>query len=171
MMHDREKSDSAIVATKPTNKTGIPAAESVEPRAGTEGNAKHRRGPSGHRRSRPRGAHRNRATARLRTRLSSNEVRDARDEIRLTPKAPYKFRPGRAPPRWRPGHRRSARPPRPAGLAPHQSHGRLPLGHRNRFRTRRFPVSPRAASSPGGRLTFAFCRLRVTLCPFLRGTP
>jgi RNA-directed DNA polymerase len=40
MMHDREKSDSAIVATKPTNKTGIPAAESVEPRAGTEGNAK-----------------------------------------------------------------------------------------------------------------------------------
>src|SRR3984885_1326999 len=40
MMHDREKSDSAIVATKPTNKTGIPAAESVEPRAGTKGNAK-----------------------------------------------------------------------------------------------------------------------------------
>jgi len=32
MMHDREKSDSAIVATKPTNKAGQPAAE---PRAGT----------------------------------------------------------------------------------------------------------------------------------------
>ena len=36
MMHDREKSDSAIVATKPTNKAGATAAESVEPRAGTE---------------------------------------------------------------------------------------------------------------------------------------
>jgi RNA-directed DNA polymerase len=39
MMHDREKSDTAIVATKPTNKAGIPAAESAEPRAGTKGNA------------------------------------------------------------------------------------------------------------------------------------
>jgi retron-type reverse transcriptase len=39
MMHDREKSDSAIVATKPTNKAGIPGAESVERRAGTKGNA------------------------------------------------------------------------------------------------------------------------------------
>ena len=39
MMHGREKSDPAIVATKPTNKAGQPAAEPVEPRAGTEGNA------------------------------------------------------------------------------------------------------------------------------------
>ena len=39
MMHDREKSDPAIVAGKPTNKAGRPAAESVEPRAGAEGNA------------------------------------------------------------------------------------------------------------------------------------
>ena len=39
MMHDREKSDSAIVAGKPTNKAGQLAAESVEPRAGAEGNA------------------------------------------------------------------------------------------------------------------------------------
>ena len=39
MMHDREKSDSAIVATKPTNKAGQPAAEPVERRAGAEGNA------------------------------------------------------------------------------------------------------------------------------------
>ena len=39
MMHGREKSDSAIVAMKPTNKAGQPAAESVEPRAGTKGNA------------------------------------------------------------------------------------------------------------------------------------
>ena len=39
MMHDREKSDPAIVAGKPTNKAGQPAAELVEPRAGAEGNA------------------------------------------------------------------------------------------------------------------------------------
>ena len=39
MMHGREKSDSAIVAMKPTNKAGRPAAEPVEPRAGTKGNA------------------------------------------------------------------------------------------------------------------------------------
>ena len=38
MMHDYEKSDPAIVAVKLTNKTGQPAAESVEPRAGAEGN-------------------------------------------------------------------------------------------------------------------------------------
>jgi RNA-directed DNA polymerase len=39
MMHGREKSDSAIVAVKPTNKAGQPAAEPVEPRAETKGNA------------------------------------------------------------------------------------------------------------------------------------
>src|SRR5580704_8218398 len=38
-MHDREKSDPAIVAEKPTNKAGRPAAESAEPRVGAEGNA------------------------------------------------------------------------------------------------------------------------------------
>ena len=38
MMYDREKSDPAIVAVKPTNKAGQPAAELVEPRAGAEGN-------------------------------------------------------------------------------------------------------------------------------------
>jgi len=38
MMHDREKSNSAIVATKPTNKAGATAAEPVEPRAGTKRN-------------------------------------------------------------------------------------------------------------------------------------
>src|SRR6266852_7602544 len=37
MMHDREKSDPAIVAGKPTNKAGQPAAELVEPRAGPRG--------------------------------------------------------------------------------------------------------------------------------------
>ena len=39
MMHGREKSDPAIVAMKPTNKAGQPAAEPVEPRAGAKGNA------------------------------------------------------------------------------------------------------------------------------------
>ena len=38
-MHDSEKSDSGVVAMKPTNKAGRPAAESVEPRPGTKGNA------------------------------------------------------------------------------------------------------------------------------------
>jgi len=36
--HGHEKSDSAIVAKKPPNKAGKPAAEAVEPRAGTKGN-------------------------------------------------------------------------------------------------------------------------------------
>ena len=39
MMHEPERSDSAIVARKPANKAGRPAAEPVERRAGTEGNA------------------------------------------------------------------------------------------------------------------------------------
>ena len=39
MMYDREKSDSAIVAGKPTNKAVPTAAESVEPRAEAKGNA------------------------------------------------------------------------------------------------------------------------------------
>jgi RNA-directed DNA polymerase len=39
MMHGREKSDSAIVAGKPTNNAVLTAAEPVERRAGAEGNA------------------------------------------------------------------------------------------------------------------------------------
>src|SRR6516162_7814557 len=39
MMHGREKSDSAIVAGKPTNKAVLTAAEPVERRAGAKGNA------------------------------------------------------------------------------------------------------------------------------------
>jgi RNA-directed DNA polymerase len=39
MMHDHEKSDSATVAEKPTNKAEQSAAEPVERRAGAEGNA------------------------------------------------------------------------------------------------------------------------------------
>src|SRR5215207_993733 len=39
MMHGRGKSDSAIVAVKPTNKAERSAAELVEPRAETKGNA------------------------------------------------------------------------------------------------------------------------------------
>ena len=37
-MYDHEKSDPVIVAGKPTNKAGQPAAELAEPRAGAEGN-------------------------------------------------------------------------------------------------------------------------------------
>jgi RNA-directed DNA polymerase len=37
-MHDQEKSDSAVVAMKQPNNAGPPAAEVVEPRAGTKGN-------------------------------------------------------------------------------------------------------------------------------------
>src|SRR5215831_15433555 len=39
MMHGRERSAPGIVAKKPTNKAGRSAAESVERRAGTKGNA------------------------------------------------------------------------------------------------------------------------------------
>lgn len=39
MMHGPEKSDFAIVAVKPANKAASAAAEWVEPRAGTKGNA------------------------------------------------------------------------------------------------------------------------------------
>jgi hypothetical protein len=39
MMHRHEKSDPAIVAVKPTNKAERSAAEWVEPRVGTKGNA------------------------------------------------------------------------------------------------------------------------------------
>jgi len=44
MMHEPEKSDSVVVATKPTNKAERSAAEPVEPRTGTEGIA----GPAKH---------------------------------------------------------------------------------------------------------------------------
>src|SRR6266849_10047541 len=43
MMHGREKSDSAIVAGKPTNKAGQLAAEPVEARAEEKGNASQQR--------------------------------------------------------------------------------------------------------------------------------
>ena len=39
MMHGLEKSDFAVVAMKPANKAGVPAAERVERTAGTKGNA------------------------------------------------------------------------------------------------------------------------------------
>src|SRR5438105_11534983 len=38
-MHESEKSDSVVVAGKPTNKTARAVAEPVEPRTGTQGNA------------------------------------------------------------------------------------------------------------------------------------
>ena len=37
-MYESEKSDSAVVAVKPPNKAGSPAAEAVEPRVGAKGN-------------------------------------------------------------------------------------------------------------------------------------
>src|SRR6202047_3658073 len=37
-MHESEKSDSVVVAGKPTNKTARAVAEPVEPRTGTKGN-------------------------------------------------------------------------------------------------------------------------------------
>src|SRR5215213_9939853 len=39
MMHEPEKSDLVVVAGKPTNKAAQAAAEPVEPRTGTKGNA------------------------------------------------------------------------------------------------------------------------------------
>jgi retron-type reverse transcriptase len=39
MMHEREKSDPAVVAVKPANAAERSATESVEPRAGAKGNA------------------------------------------------------------------------------------------------------------------------------------
>ena len=39
MMHGPEKSDSVVVAVKPTNKAEQSVAEPVEPRTGTKGNA------------------------------------------------------------------------------------------------------------------------------------
>src|SRR5438445_11816231 len=39
-MYEHEKSAPAIVAVKPTNQAGQPAAELVEPRAGAEGNVR-----------------------------------------------------------------------------------------------------------------------------------
>ena len=38
-MNDQKKSDTGIVAVKSPNKAGPPAAEAVEPRPGTKGNA------------------------------------------------------------------------------------------------------------------------------------
>ena len=43
MMHGREKSDSVIVVVKSPNKTGEPAAEAMERRAGAEENASQQR--------------------------------------------------------------------------------------------------------------------------------
>src|SRR4051794_40287488 len=42
-MHEPEKSDSVVVAAKPTNKAERSAAEPVEPRTGTKGNADQQR--------------------------------------------------------------------------------------------------------------------------------
>ena len=49
MTDGQEKSDSGIVAAKPTNKVGSPAAELVEPRPEAKGNAEQQRTCTGHR--------------------------------------------------------------------------------------------------------------------------
>src|SRR6266700_5613908 len=68
MMHEREKSDPAIVAVKPTNKAERSAAEPVEPRAGAEGNAsQHRTGRAQKRATVSQGLERIRQVARQRT--------------------------------------------------------------------------------------------------------
>ncbi len=77
MMHGHEKSDSVIVAVKPANKAGANAAEPVEPRAGTKGNA---------------GQQSTRQT------LSWASVSQALDRIRLTALTAR----GRHDPRWEP---------------------------------------------------------------------
>ena len=48
LMHDPEKSDSGIVAMKPTNKAGRLVAEPVEPRPGPRG-TRNSKAHSGHR--------------------------------------------------------------------------------------------------------------------------
>ena len=75
MMHGHEKSDPVIVAVKPANKAGANAAEPVEPRTGTKGNAGQQ------------------STCRAQNRIS---VSQALDRIRLPPwvndgKRPYAF--------------------------------------------------------------------------------
>lgn len=68
MMHEREKSDPAIVAVKPVNAAERSAAESVEPRAGAEGNAsQHSTGRAQNRATVSQGLERIRQVARQRT--------------------------------------------------------------------------------------------------------
>src|SRR6266581_926717 len=68
MMHEREKSDPAIVAVKPVNNAERSAAEPVEPRAGAEGNAsQHRTGRAQKRATVSQGLERIRQVARQRT--------------------------------------------------------------------------------------------------------
>src|SRR5712671_1593923 len=69
MMHEREKSDPAVVAVKPVNAVERSAAESAEPRAGAEGNAsQHSTGRAQKRATVSQGLERIRQVARQRTR-------------------------------------------------------------------------------------------------------
>src|SRR5467141_3524443 len=68
MMHEREKSDPAVVAVKPVNNAERSAAETVEPRAGAEGNAsQHSTGRAQKRATVSQGLERIRQVARQRT--------------------------------------------------------------------------------------------------------
>src|SRR6266481_5101500 len=99
MMHEREKSDPAVVAVKPTNNAERSAAESVEPRAGAEGNAsQHSTGRAQKRATVSQGLERIRQVARQRTKekfttllhhISTDHLEQAFLELS------YGFRPGR----------------------------------------------------------------------------
>src|SRR3982074_3947978 len=68
MMHEREKSDPAVVAVKPVNTAERAAGESVEPGAGAEGNAsQHSTGRAQKRATVSQGLERIRQVARQRT--------------------------------------------------------------------------------------------------------
>src|SRR5258708_16000975 len=68
MMHEREKSDPAVVAVKPVNNAERSAAETVEPRAGAEGDARqHSTGRAQKRATVSQGLERIRQVARQRT--------------------------------------------------------------------------------------------------------
>ena len=92
MMHGYEKSDLAIVAVKPANKAERSAAELVERRAGTEGNAVWQSTRRTQRRIsvsqaleriRQRLPSHTRGGSRMRESRTYGSVRGARDEIRV----------------------------------------------------------------------------------------
>src|SRR5713101_5437901 len=93
MMHGHEKSDHAVVAVKPANKAERSAAELVERRAGTKGNAlgqsthwTQRQGRVAQRRNACGNiffAVRTRGGSRMRESRTYGSVRGARDETRV----------------------------------------------------------------------------------------
>ena len=76
MIHAHEKSDLAIVAAKPANNAERSAAEPVEPRAGTEGNA--------HQQNMPRAQYRIRRDTRAGAHTASCQGKGARLSMAAT---------------------------------------------------------------------------------------